>query len=168
MVTFYDFFCVMTVHYLRSNLSNNGPLFAPQIPDNPTRWIWTMQEIKLSDIICFPARPFCMHLKLKGLELFVNSSLPLPHVPSPASSFYNSSTAVFMTNNQNYAFKFSYLWSTIVSYGACIHFHCQFSTLYCASEIYYYIFCWQHFRGTLSSYKPLATQSSDIRQTHTR
>ena len=80
MVTFYDFFCVMTVHYLRSNLSNNGPLFAPQIPDNPTQWIWTMQEIKLSDIICFPARPFCMQLKLKGLELFVSSSLPLPHV----------------------------------------------------------------------------------------
>ena len=54
-----------------------------------------------------------------------------------------SSLLVFTTNNQKYAFEFSYLWSsasTIVSYGAFIHFHCQlvFYIVLCQWNFYLY------------------------------
>lgn len=89
------------------------------------------------------SKTFLCALAAKRSRAFVNSSLPIPHVPSPASSFQNSSIAVFTTNNQKYAFEFSYLWSsasTIVSYGAFIHFHCQlvFYIVLCQWNFYLY------------------------------
>jgi len=136
--------------------------------------LWPFQPHNMNvRIICFLVRPFCVHLQLKGQELFVNSSLPIPHVPSPVSSFQNSSIAVFMTNNQNYVFEFSYLWSsasTIVSYGASIHFHCQlvFYIVLCQWNFYLYflLIAVQYFRGTLSSYKPLLNLQTSDKPTH--